>query len=460
MFPAMKFVESAEFFERAKKVAPGGVHSDFRHASSLFFKSADGSKIADNDGNSFLDYHNAFGAILLGHRDPKVMDAIRAQLERGDLWGMGSNELELEVAERIVNNVPSADKVRFCNSGSEATYHAIRIARAHTRKRKIIKFEGSYNGWHDYLDIGVFPSADSLGNRSPNSTGMLAEALEQTLVIPYNDIQEFEKAVHEHNNDISAVIVEPILHSCGCILPNEGFLETIREITERHSIVLVFDEVITGFRHALGGAQSLLRVTPDLTVFAKAMANGFPAAAVAGTDELMAQVEPVGQVHMAGTFSGHPISMAAAKATLEQLEGGRIHEDLERSGDFLQKEITKIILEENIPAQVSRYRSVFALYFTDKPVENYRDLIVNNDVELFKAYCSKMHEQGIFIPPQAYKRCHITAAHSRQDLTTTVNAARAALHACKLHHKKKPVLNTRRELVPKSLRSTNATHFV
>jgi len=442
--PSMKNVESERLFERAKKVAPAGVHSDFRYAFPKFFKSASGSKIVDVDGNSYLDYHNAFGAILLGHRDPKVMDAVRLQLERGDLWGMGSNELELEVAETIVANVPSANKVRFCNSGSEATYHAVRISRAYTRKRKIIKFEGSYNGWHDYLDVGVFPPANSIGAAAPNSAGMLPEAVEQTLVLPYNDVQAFEKTITDHHQDISAVIVEPILHSCGCILPAEGFLESIRELTEKYSIVLIFDEVITGFRHALGGAQSLLKLTPDLTVFAKAMANGFPTAAVAGNDELMTQSEPIGQVHVAGTFSGHPISMAAAKATLEQLRGGTIHAKLEQQGAFLQGEITKAILEENLPAQVSRFRSIFAVYFTERPVRNYQDLKLHNDDELFNVYCSKMREQGVFIPPQAYKRSHITAAHSKEDLEATVNAARKALHECNLHLNKKTVAHTSR----------------
>jgi glutamate-1-semialdehyde 2,1-aminomutase len=356
---------------------------------------------------------------------------------------MGSNELELEVAEKIVRNVRSADKVRFCNSGSEATYHAVRLARAFTGRRKVVKFEGSYNGWHDYLDVGVFPKVDSLGRYSPNSGGMLREASEQTLVVPYNDTGALEKVVCGDGNDIACVIVEPILHSCGCILPKDGFLEAIREMTEKRDVVLVFDEVITGFRHSLGGAQELLKVTPDLTVFAKAMANGFPTGAVCGKEEIMNLIEPVGNVHMAGTFSGHPISMAAAKATLEQLERRETYETLEQSGAFLEEQIMQIIREENLPAQVSRYRSVFAVYFTDRRINNYRDLKLNNDEELFTVYCTRMREQGVFIPPQAYKRSHITAAHSKDDLQATVDAARNALHECKLQLRVKPVLKTR-----------------
>jgi len=413
-------------------VAPSGVHSDFRHAFPVFFESANGSRIVDIDGNGYLDYHNAFGAVLLGHRHPSVISAVEEQLKRGDLWGIGSNELELEVAEKIVNNVPSAEKVRFCNSGSEGTYHAVRLARAFTGRRKIIKFEGSYNGWHDYLDIGVFPSVDSLGMHLANTAGILREASDQTLVLPYNDTQAFEGAVREHGEDVAAVIVEPILHSCGCILPKEGFLNSLREITSRRSIVLIFDEVITGFRHSLGGVQDLLKITPDLTVLAKAIANGFPAAAVCGKNEIMNQIEPEGEVHMAGTFSGHPISMAAAKATIGELEDGTVHENLQRSGEFIRKEFSKIIAEEGIPAQVAGFGSIFAVYFTDKLVENYGDLRLYNNDALFRIYCSKMHEQGILIPPQAHKRSHISAAHSIDDLRATVEAARHAIHECKL----------------------------
>ncbi|HMK83057.1 MAG TPA: aminotransferase class III-fold pyridoxal phosphate-dependent enzyme, partial [Candidatus Bathyarchaeia archaeon] len=298
-------------------------------------------------------------------------------------------------------------------------------------------------GWHDYLDIGVFPSVDSLGLSALNSAGMLPEASAQTLVVPYNDITSLEKTIRKHENDVAAVIVEPILHSCGCILPKGGFLESVRELTEKHSVVLIFDEVITGFRHALGGAQRLVNVTPDLTVFAKAMANGFPTGAVCGREELMNNIEPVGKVHMAGTFSGHPVSMAAAKATIELLEDGSVHQTLERSGSFLQRELAEIIREENIPAQVSRFGSVFAIYFTDKPIQNYRDLVLSNNEDLFRVYCQGMHEQGIFIPPQAYKRSHITWAHSKDDLEATVKAARITLQNCRLHRKEKPVITSR-----------------
>lgn len=427
----MRNERSAKLLERARIVAPGGVHSDFRSAYSGFFESASGSRIVDADGNSFIDYHMAFGPLILGHRNEKVLDAVRHQLERGDIWGMGSHQLELDVAEKIVEDVPSADKVRFCNSGSEATYHALRLARAYTGRKKVIKFEGSYNGWHDYLDVGVFPSKEKLGLREPNSAGMLEEAVEQTVVLPYNDVQAFESAIHENAETVAAVVVEPILHSCGCILPKEGFVESLREITERKNIVLIFDEVITGFRHSLGGAQEILGVTPDLTVFAKAMANGFPVAAVCGKDDIMNQLQPIGRVHMAGTYSGHPISLAAAKATIEQLEQVGVYENLEQSGNFMRRELSRIIDEEGVRATAKGFRSIFVVYFTDKPLENYRDLRLNVNDEMFDVYCSKMHEQGIFIPPQSYKRCHISTAHSMHDLRKTVEAARVALHECK-----------------------------
>lgn len=430
--------KSAELFERARIVAPGGVHSDFRHAYPRFFDSANGSRIVDADGNQYIDYHLAFGPLVLGHRNQRVLAAVRDQLDRGDIYGMGSHELELDVAERIVEHVPSAEKVRFCNSGTEATYHALRIARAYTGRKKVVKFEGSYSGWHDYLDVGVFPPREEIGMHSRNSGGMLDEAVDQTLVVPYNDIEALESLIRHEAETISAVIVEPILHSCGCILPRKGFLESVRELTESKDIVLIFDEVITGFRHSLGGAQEILRVTPDLTVFAKAMANGFPAAAVCGKDDLMNQLQPIGTVHMAGTYSGHPVSMAAAKATIEQLEGGSVQDTLEHSGDFLRRELTKLIEEEALPAKVAGFRSIFSVYFTDELPQDYRYLRLNNREELFKVYSSNMLERGIFIPPQAYKRCHISAAHSMDDLRDTVEAAKHALHACKLYLKTSP----------------------
>ncbi len=362
----MNTEKSNYLFERARLVAPGGVHSDFRHAYPRFFKFASGSRIVDVDGNTYIDYHMAFGPLILGHRNEKVVAAVKDQLERGDIYGMGSHELEFDVAEKIVEHVPSAEKVRFCNSGSEATYHALRLARAYTGRKKIVKFEGSYNGWHDYLDIGVFPSRESVGMHQYNSAGMLQEATDQTLVVDYNDVDVFENTVRRMSNSVAAVIVEPILHSCGCILPKEGFLQSLREIAEANDIVLIFDEVITGFRHSLGGAQKILGVTPDLTVFAKAMANGFPAAAVCGCDHLMNQLQPTGPVHMAGTYSGHPISMAAAKATIEQLERGDAYERLQNSGSFLRRELTRIIEEEGIQARTAGFRSIFTIYFTEE----------------------------------------------------------------------------------------------
>jgi glutamate-1-semialdehyde 2,1-aminomutase len=423
--------KSRRLFERALRVAPSGVHSDFRQAFPHFFKFADGPIIEDVDGNRFIDYHMAFGAILLGHRNKKVIDAVKLQLDQGDLWGMGSHELELEVAEKIVQYVPSAEKVRFCNSGSEASYHAVRLARAFTAKRKIIKFEGSYNGWHDYLDLGVFPSKENLGTPQLNSAGILEEAAKNTLVVPYNDKAAVEKCVKENSKEIAAIIVEPILHSCGCILPEEGFLESLSELSQRYDCLLIFDEVITGFRHDLGGAQKILGVTPNVTIFAKALGGGFPIGAICGDKEIMDQIEPLGKVHVAGTFCGHPISMAAAKATIDQLEGGAVHEKLSKSGDYLRNEISKIIKEESIPASLSIFKSVFAVYFSDKKFSNYKDLKLSNDEELFGIYCKKMHENGIFIAPQSYKRSHISASHGKEDLEKTVEAARIALQACK-----------------------------
>lgn len=423
--------KSRELFQKALMIAPSGVHSDFRYAFPRFFESAKGSHISDVDGNEFIDYHLAFGAILLGHRNPEVINAVKLQLEKGDLWGMGSHMLELEVAEKICEHIPSAEKVRFSNSGSESSFHAIRLARSYSGKKKIIKFEGAYHGWHDSVEVGVFPSKEQLGKAPPNSSAIPKEVTDQTLVLEYNDFDAVSKVVRDHGNDIAGIIVEPILHSCGCIMPEEGFLKSIREITSKTNIVLIFDEVITGFRHSLGGVQDIFGVVPDLTILAKSIANGFPMGALCGKKEIMNEIEPLGRAHVAGTFCGHPISLAAAKATIELLENNRNHERLFKAGDYLRNKISKIIVEEGLPAQVAGYGSIFTVYFTQKKLKNYRDLKLSNKDELFEVYCSEMHKQGIFLAPQAYKRCHISVAHSEQDLRRTVNAARSALMTLK-----------------------------
>ncbi|UCH32539.1 MAG: aminotransferase class III-fold pyridoxal phosphate-dependent enzyme, partial [Candidatus Bathyarchaeota archaeon] len=284
-----KLYKSKKLFEEAKKLTPGGVHSAIRFLEPypIFISEAKGAKIYDVDGNDYIDYHLAFGPVVLGHAPSSVVAAVRDQVRKGIIFGL-SNELEVEVAKKIKTHVPSAQMSRFCNSGTEATYHAIRVARAYTKRDKIVKFEGAYHGWHDYVSVSSNPSLKDAGPREspvsvPDTEGLSGEIVKNTIVVPFNDTEAIEKTIKKHRANIAALITEPILHgNAACIVPKDGFLRFLREITEENDIVLIFDEVVSGFRHNLGGAQKLFNVTSDLTTFGKAMANGFPVAAVCG----------------------------------------------------------------------------------------------------------------------------------------------------------------------------------
>ncbi|MGQ9515393.1 MAG: aspartate aminotransferase family protein [Thermoproteota archaeon] len=274
----MKLEKSKELYERAKCVTVGAVHDDFRFMDPhpIFFKRASGKILYDVDGNEYLDFHMAFGPVILGHCHPKVTRAVQEQAENGEVWGFGSTENECKLSEKIVEYVPSIEKVRFCNAGTDATYHAIRLARAYTGKKRIIKFEGAYHGWHDYVDIAVAPPADRIGMKHPVSTGMLPEAVENTIVIPWNDEVAFEKAIKENREDLAAIIVEPILHNVGCIMPKDGFLQAIREITEKENIVLIFDEVILLFGQLMQYSTSYIHAACVLEELIKHLMLGSP----------------------------------------------------------------------------------------------------------------------------------------------------------------------------------------
>ncbi len=384
----------------------------------------------DVDGNEYLDYHLGFGPIILGHSNPRVNAAVRGQLDKGALFGL-SNELEVRVAEKITHHVPSAEMIRFCSSGTEATYHAIRVARAYTGKSKIVKFEGAYHGWHDYVSVSSAPILSEAGpvespTRVPDSEG-LSEAVKDTIVVPYNRPEILERTVKQHRSEFAAVITEPILHgNATCIPPRDGFLRFLREVTAAEDILLIFDEVVTGFRHDLGGAQKLFGVTPDLTTFAKAMANGFPVGAVCGASEIMSKFKPTGNVDYGGTYNGNPISMTATLATIEELETAQVHERLFDLGQNLRNRLNECVSELGLKAQAVGFGSVFQLLFTDKEICDYRDTLTSSR-ELFMKFQRGMMDEGIFMIPQSNKRGHISAAHTREDIDRTVETARKVL---------------------------------
>lgn len=428
-----KLNKSRKLFEKARKLTPGGVHSSIRFFDPypIFISKAMGSTIYDVDGNEYIDYHLAFGPVVLGHSHPGVVNAVKDQLSKGIIYGL-SNELEVEVAKKIKTHVPSAQMVRFCNSGTEATYHAIRVARAYTKRWKIIKFEGAYHGWHDYVSVSSSPSLRDAGPREspasvPDTDGLPTEVAKNTIVVPFNDPEVLEKTIKKHKGDIAALITEPILHgNATCIPPKKGFLKILREITMKYNIVLIFDEVVTGFRHGIGGAQKLFNATPDLTTFGKAMANGFPVAAVCGRKDIMEMFKPTGRVDYGGTFNGNPISMAATLATIRELEKGDVCHRLFNLGEKLRNQLNEIVAELELRAQAVGFGSVFQVLFTEKKIRDYRDTLTSN-TELFKKFQREMMSKGIFILPHANKRCHLSAAHTNKDIRYTIQNVREIL---------------------------------
>ncbi|HUZ47935.1 MAG TPA: aspartate aminotransferase family protein [Terriglobia bacterium] len=420
----VEYKQSAQLSKQAEQYIPGGVNTSLRRISPpLSFTRAHGSVITDADGHDFLDYQAAFGPIILGHNFPEVNQRVQEVMERIDLVGVGQTDVEIELARKICEHIPSAEKVLFCNSGSEATYGAVRLARAVTGRKKLIKFQGCYHGWHDYLAMNVITPAEKLGMRDPLSAGSLDEALRATLICEFNNLEDVSRTLQQNRGEIAAIIVEPIPHNIGCVLPQPGFLEGLREMTRENGVILIFDEVVTGFRHSLGGYQKLCGVTPDLTTLGKAMANGYPIAAICGKNELMDQfnTRQGGSVFFAGTYNGHPFACAAALATIEVMEKQRVHDHVFRLGEKMRKGLKEILQLLKIKATVAGFGSIFLIYFLEGPVNNYADLL-QNDQELFVSHRRKLMDRGIFQLPLNLKRNHISFSHTDEDIERTLQA--------------------------------------
>lgn len=424
----MTTVGNAELVERARRTIPGGVNSTNRTLPwPIAFVRAEGAYLTDADGKQYIDYHAAFGPIILGHNHPRINAAVSEAMGRLDVIGTGVTDIEVTLAEQLTRHIPCAERVLLTNSGSEATYAAIRLARAATGRSKLIKFQGTYHGWHDAVAMNVISPPEKIGRFDPLSLGMDPDLTAKTIVLPFNDIEAVADTLQREGETIAAVIVEVIPHNIGCVLPRREFLESLRQLTRQHGVVLIFDEVITGFRHAIGGYQSIVGVTPDLATFAKAMANGFPIAALAGSGELMDRFAPGGGVLFAGTYNGHAVGVSAAIATISELEGGAVHEHCFHLAQVAADGLTAIAEELGIPMQVARFGSVFVPYFMEPgPIETYTDLFRNNtarDVWFRKTMC----ERGIFMIPTAMKRNHVSAAHTRADIDRTLEVAREVL---------------------------------
>jgi glutamate-1-semialdehyde 2,1-aminomutase len=425
----MNYQRSAEMYAESCRVTPGGVHTSIRNLEPhQVWVRAEGAYIVDADGNRFLDYQAAFGPFILGHNHPTVTKAVKEALDESDLFGTGTSALEIRLAQKICQHVPSAESVLFTNSGSESTHHAIRLARAYTKRRKILKFQGCYHGWHDFVCKNVLSAPDKIMQDDVISTGILPEVMAETLVAQFNDLGAVEELFAKNPEQIACIIVEPIPHNIGCVLPRAGFLEGLRKVCDRNGSVLIFDEVITGFRHALGGYQSICGVTPDLTTMGKAMANGFPIAAIAGKRKLMDrfQTKPGGDVFFAGTYNGHAVGCAAALATIAVLEEPETYAHIFSLGDRMRDGLKKIHQRLGINATVAGFRSVFLTYFMDGPVENYSDLM-RNRADVFVEYRRRLMERGIFKLPMNLKRNHIGLAHTRADIDRTLEVCEAVL---------------------------------
>lgn len=422
-----RFQHSIRAFQQSKMYLAGGVSSMMRSAVKpvpLFFRSASRDIVTDVDGNEYFDYTLGWGPLILGHSHPTVLRAVRAQLAQFQHLG-AQHELESEVARKVCEMIPSGELVAFSNTGTEAVQLALRLARGYTRRQKFIKFEGHYHGWFDNTLASYHPTGAALQAALPvaGSEGQSRSSLNDVIVLPWNDFDALESVVEQCGDEIAAIITEPILCNSSCLMPEAGYLRKMRDLARRFGIILIFDEVITGFRVAAGGAQSLLGVIPDLTVLGKALGAGFPLSAVAGRNDIM-ELIPQRRVVHAGTFNGNPISLAAAKACLDVLSagGGRALKKLDKLGQQLISGIAACAAEAGIPCLVNGIGPVFHVSFTSRTsMRNYRDTL-DCDIQLRDQFIQKMLEHGIYLIPDG--RWYLSAAHTRRHVDETLAAVR------------------------------------
>ena len=417
---------SEDLFNEAKKFLPGGVNSPVRAYKPypFFAERAEGSRIYDVDGNSYIDYCLAYGPLVLGHADPNIIGEVSKQIERGTAYGVPT-ENEIKLAKQVVKRVPCADMVRFMNSGTEATMSAIRLARAATGRNKIVKFEGSYHGAHDYVLVKSGSGAAGL----PDSPGVPEDTTRNTVLAPFNDEDAVAELIESEKDEIAAIIVEPVMGNIGCIPPKERYLEFLRKITSENDIILIFDEVITGFRIAEGGAQDYFGVTPDLVTFGKILGGGFPMGALAGKRELMEMIAPSGNVYQAGTFNGNPVSIKAGLTMLKQLDSN-FYTTMNSKGQKLRKGLADVLENNDLNFHVAGLSSMFQIYFKEGDVLDYKGAKAA-DTQGFTTYFHKLLEGGVFIPPSQFECCFLSRAHSDDDIQLTLETVDEALKVVK-----------------------------
>ena len=412
-------IKSEQLFGRAKKLLPGGVNSPVRFYEPypFFATSARGSKLTTADHKTYLDYCMGYGAMILGHSYSSVIEAVRSQLDNGTLFCVPT-EREIKLAEMICKVVPCAEMTRLVNTGSEATMHAIRLARAFTKRKGVIKFEGGYHGAHDY----VLAKAGSGAANIPASEGVLEEASARTAVVPYNDPAALEQAI-EKNRDTACVIMEPVLANIGLVPPEKRYLNEVRKITEQNDVVLIFDEVVTGFRLELGGAGEFFGIKPDLATFAKALGNGLPIAAIGGRKEIMSKLAPSGPVYQASTFAGNPVSVAAAIATLESLIEAKnaIYPKIARTCDSIVNGIKDMLSSANLDCTLNSIGSMFQLFFTNEKVKDDASARKSNTA-MFRKLFDELIKRDVFIPPSQFETCFVSYSHNEDDADKTIEA--------------------------------------
>jgi glutamate-1-semialdehyde 2,1-aminomutase len=385
----------------------------------LFISRAEGCRLFDVDGNAYIDYIGSWGPMILGHRHPSVIEAISSVLEQGTSYG-APTQLEIELAELIVEIIPSVDMVRMVNSGTEATMSAIRLARGYTGRDDIIKFDGCYHGHADALLVEAGSGVATL--QIPGSPGVPAAFVEHTMSLPYNDSDTLKKVMQEKGDQIACIIVEPVAGNMGLVPPEPGFLDQLRELTKQSGTLLIFDEVMTGFRVALGGAQEYYGITPDLTCFGKIIGGGLPVGAYGGRREIMVSIAPQGPVYQAGTLSGNPLAMAAGIATLEQVKQPGFYENLEEKGEKLIKGISSLAQKAGIPVSCARVGAMLGMFFTDQQVKNFNDAKTSN-LKRFSAYFQGMLENGVYLAPSQFEAFFISTAHDDDAIDETLDAA-------------------------------------
>ncbi|UBH10412.1 glutamate-1-semialdehyde 2,1-aminomutase [Macrococcus armenti] len=420
----MNFTNSNAIQQRANAAILGGVNSPSRSykavggGAPVVMERGEGAYFYDVDGNKYIDYLAAYGPIIAGHAHPHITEAIKRAAENGVLYGTPT-EYEVKFAEMLQEAIPSLEKVRFVNSGTEAVMTTIRVARAYTGRDKIIKFAGCYHGHSDLVLVAAGSGPSQLG--TPDSAGVPKSVAQEVITVPFNDIEQFKEAFHHFGDQIAGVLVEPIVGNFGIVEPHEGFLEAVNEVAHTHGALVIYDEVITAFRFCYGGAQDLLGVKPDLTAFGKVIGGGLPIGAYGGRQDIMEHVAPLGPCYQAGTMAGNPLSMQAGIALLEVIKAEGTYEYLDKLGAMLEEGITALINKYGIKANINRLKGAMTIYFTDEKVENY-DQAEATDGEAFAKFFKLMLAEGINLAPSKYEAWFITIAHTEQDIKDTLVA--------------------------------------